>query len=68
MTDFPQPVSSRKLHGRAALWHLRQARNHLFVALDRLLESGFGFQFPTWPEAARDLCQRWRAAGRSAQP
>ena len=27
----------------------------------RLLESGFTFQFPSWPAAARDLCQRWRA-------
>ena len=27
----------------------------------RLLESGFTFQFPTWPEAARDLVQRYRA-------
>jgi hypothetical protein len=27
----------------------------------RLLESGFVFQFPSWPEAARDLCRRWRA-------
>ena len=26
----------------------------------RLLQSGFTFQFPTWPEAARDLCARWR--------
>ncbi len=26
----------------------------------RLLESGFTFQFPTWTEAARDLCTRWR--------
>jgi NAD dependent epimerase/dehydratase family enzyme len=26
----------------------------------RLLESGFTFQFSTWPEAARDLCMRWR--------
>ena len=25
----------------------------------RLLDSGFRFQFPTWPEAAADLCQRW---------
>lgn len=24
----------------------------------RLLQSGFTFQFPTWPEAARDLCLR----------
>jgi uncharacterized protein (TIGR01777 family) len=26
----------------------------------RLLQSGFTFQFPTWPEAASDLCKRWR--------
>jgi len=26
----------------------------------RLLESGFQFQFPDWPSAARDLVQRWR--------
>lgn len=26
----------------------------------RLIQSGFTFQFPTWPEAARDLCTRWR--------
>jgi uncharacterized protein (TIGR01777 family) len=27
----------------------------------RLLQSGFRFQFPTWPEAARDLCSRWES-------
>ncbi len=26
----------------------------------RLLQSGFVFEFPTWCEAARDLCRRWR--------
>jgi uncharacterized protein len=26
----------------------------------RLLESGFKFRFPTWPEAAADMCRRWR--------
>ncbi len=30
------------------------------VVPSRLLESGFTFQFPTWDEAARDLCTRWR--------
>jgi NAD dependent epimerase/dehydratase family enzyme len=25
----------------------------------RLLESGFNFEFPTWREAAADLCQRY---------
>ncbi len=32
------------------------------VVPGRLLEAGFKFEFPTWPEAARDLCQKWRAA------
>jgi len=26
----------------------------------RLLASGFEFEFPHWPEAAEDLCRRWR--------
>ena len=26
----------------------------------RLLQSGFTFNFPAWPEAASDLCWRWR--------
>jgi NAD dependent epimerase/dehydratase family enzyme len=26
----------------------------------RLVDSGFDFEFPTWPEAATDLCRRWR--------
>ena len=30
------------------------------VIPSRLVESGFTFQFPTWAEAARDLCTRWR--------
>ncbi len=30
----------------------------------RLTRSGFTFHFPTWPEAARDLCRRWRVANR----
>jgi uncharacterized protein len=30
------------------------------VVPGRLLASGFSFEFPTWPEAARDLCRRWR--------
>ncbi len=33
------------------------------VVPGRLLEAGFTFQYPTWPEAARDLCQRWRERG-----
>jgi NAD dependent epimerase/dehydratase family enzyme len=30
------------------------------VVPGRLLQSGFTFRFPTWPEAAADLCRRWR--------
>jgi len=32
------------------------------VVPGRLLSSGFEFSFPHWPEAAQDLCQRWREA------
>lgn len=32
------------------------------VVPERLSAEGFAFQFPTWPEAARDLCRRWRTA------
>jgi len=31
----------------------------------RLIQSGFDFQFPTWPDAARDLCVRSRERGLS---
>jgi uncharacterized protein (TIGR01777 family) len=34
----------------------------------RLLESGFVFEHPTWPEAARDLCRRWREMRRGEPP
>ena len=27
----------------------------------RLLEAGFTFTYPTWPEAARELVTRWRS-------
>jgi uncharacterized protein (TIGR01777 family) len=30
------------------------------VVPGRLLEGGFRFRFPAWPEAARDLCRQWR--------
>jgi len=30
------------------------------VVPGRLIEEGFEFQFPGWPDAARDLCRRWR--------
>jgi uncharacterized protein (TIGR01777 family) len=36
------------------------------VVPSRLLESGFTFNFPTWPEAARELCERWRTSAKKA--
>jgi NAD dependent epimerase/dehydratase family enzyme len=30
------------------------------VVPGRLLQEGFAFEFPDWPETARDLCRRWR--------
>ncbi len=38
------------------------------VVPTRLLNSGFVFQFPTWCEAAADLCRRWREEQRGARP
>ena len=32
------------------------------VVPGKLLEAGFKFEFPTWPEAANELCARWRQA------
>jgi NAD dependent epimerase/dehydratase family enzyme len=32
------------------------------VVPGRLSQHGFAFEFPTWPEAARDVCGRWRAS------
>ncbi len=31
------------------------------VVPGRLHDEGFAFAYPTWPEAAQDLCRRWRA-------
>jgi uncharacterized protein (TIGR01777 family) len=34
------------------------------VVPGRLVEAGFEFRWPQWPDAARELCARWRAGGR----
>ena len=36
------------------------------VVPGRLLDSGFAFRFPSWGEAAKDLCRRWREDRRAA--
>jgi uncharacterized protein (TIGR01777 family) len=33
------------------------------VVPGRLLASGFSFEHPAWPEAAQELCRRWRDLG-----
>lgn len=37
------------------------------VVPGRLLEDGFSFRFPEWPEAARELCKRYRQNERKTQ-
>jgi len=32
------------------------------VVPGRLLQAGFSFEYPDWPNAAKDLCERWRMA------
>jgi uncharacterized protein len=34
----------------------------------RLLDVGFVFEFPTWPDAAKDLVERWRAGSSGEIP
>jgi uncharacterized protein (TIGR01777 family) len=34
------------------------------VVPGRFVEQGFAFEFPTWPETARNLCRRWRCPER----
>ena len=34
------------------------------VVPGRLVQEGFAFEFPRWPEAARDLCGRWQRSAR----
>jgi uncharacterized protein (TIGR01777 family) len=38
------------------------------VVPTRLRQSGFDFQFPTWPDAARDLCMRSREKSNGLRP
>ena len=36
------------------------------VVPGKLLQSGFEFEFPSWREAAAELCRRWRSARRES--
>lgn len=62
---FGMPATARMLAVGAAL--LRTDTELLLksrrVTPGRLLAGDFRFEFPTWPEAARDLVERWRGRG-----
>ena len=61
-------LDSRVLSTRAGAWERAclaravnvAAPNPLPCVPARLLGSGFEFLYPTWPEAARELCSRVR--------
>ncbi len=36
------------------------------VVPGRLMQHGFKFEFPEWPQAARDLCERWRKSNKTS--
>lgn len=61
-TSLAVPVNGVALKVGAMMWRtepelvLKSRR----VMPQRLMEHGFGFDFTTWHDAARDLCARWR--------
>ncbi len=61
-TGFGLPATRWML--AVGAWFLRTETELILksrrVVPGRLLQSGFVFQFPTWAEAAADLCRRWR--------
>lgn len=56
-------IGARLLHTETEL--ILKSRR---VAPTRLLEDGFTFTFPTWPEASRDLCRQWRRSRQGRTP
>lgn len=38
------------------------------VVPGRLTQQGFTFEFPSWPEAAQELCHRWRVMQKPSTP
>jgi hypothetical protein len=37
-----------------------RTETELILKSRRVVQSGFTFQFPTWSDAAADLCRRWK--------
>lgn len=62
--DRPNGLPAPALLLEVAAWVLRTESELVLksrrVVPTRLLEAGFQFEFPAWPEAAEDLVHRWR--------
>jgi NAD dependent epimerase/dehydratase family enzyme len=62
--DVPNglPAPSLAIHIGAFLLRAQSqlVLNSSRVLPGRLLDAGFHFQFPAWPEAAEDLVRQWR--------
>lgn len=61
-TSLAVPVNGVALQIGAMMWRteLELVLKSRRVMPLRLMEHGFGFDFTTWHDAARDLCTRWR--------
>jgi uncharacterized protein (TIGR01777 family) len=57
---LPSPTWLLELGTRAIRTESELVLKSRRVVPGKLLASGFRFEFPTWPEAAKDLCDRWR--------
>jgi uncharacterized protein (TIGR01777 family) len=58
---LPSPTGLLELGTRAMRTESELVLKSRRVVPGKLLASGFRFEFPMWPEAAKDLCDRWRA-------
>jgi uncharacterized protein (TIGR01777 family) len=58
---LPSPTWLLELGTRAMRTESELVLKSRRVVPGKLLASGFRFEFPTWPEAAKDLCDRWRS-------
>jgi len=63
-TPFGLPAAGLLLEAGAGLFRTETELilKSRCVVPGRLLKDGFEFNFPIWPDAAADLCRRWRLA------
>ncbi len=66
---IPLGLPATKWMLEVATWFLRTESELVLksrrVVPTRLQESGFEWEFPRWPDAARDLCKKWRENAKS---